>query len=404
MSGRGRRISWCVAAVGLLCLLAVPPGAPAQSPVDLFDAGELHEIRLYMHSRDVERLRERYLENRFYAADLEWRGTRIRNVAVRARGGGSRNPVKVGLAVEFDRYVTGQRFAGVASLVLDNLWQDASMVRERVAMALFARMGHAASLESFAKVYINGEYQGIFGLVEAVDSEFLARTAGDPTGYLHEYHWVRPYYFEPLERSVAAYEPLFEARTHTREAPAVLYGPLQDMIDAVNGTSDSLWRVEVEKQVDLAQVIAHVAIASFMSEWDGILGYDGANNFYLYRPSGRTQHQVIPWDRDHAFRDEDPSIFRRADQNTLIRRALGYPDLLGLYLDVLEQTARAAAAGGWLEREIRTAAAVVGGGIEDDPRRPYTVEQHQLDVAALIEFARRRPQDVLQQVADARRQ
>ena len=396
---RNRRYSPLVLAVALICDVA----PRAQTSGDLFNTAELHEVRIYMHSRDVERLRERFLENRFYAADVEWRGVRVRNAAVRSRGGGSRNPVKVGLAVEFDRYVTGQTLAGRRTIVLDNLWQDPSMVRERVAMALFARVGQPASLESFARVFINGDYQGIYAIVEAIDADFLTRTEGDPTGSLYEYHWVRPFYFEDLGDDLEPYELLFEPRTNTRAAPAVLYRPLRDMLESINGAADNVWRTAVEQHVDLTQLVAHVAIGAFMSEWDGLLGYAGVNNVYLYRPTGRTYHRFIPWDRDHAFRDENTSIFRRIEENLLVRRALSYPDLYAYYLDVLEQTAQAAAANGWLENEIRTAAAMVSPHVADDPRRPYTVEEHQQHVAALIEFARTRPQDVLRQVADARR-
>jgi len=275
-------------------------------------------------------------------------------------------------------------------------------VRERVAMALFARMGQAASLESFTRLYINGEYLGVYAIVETIDQTFLGRTNGDSTGTLHEYHWLRPYVFEDLGDDLATYETLFEARTNVRASDSVLYQPVRDMVRAINEPSNASWRAQVEAQVDLAQMLTHIAIETFMAEWDGILGYAGLNNFYLYHPTGTSRHLFVPWDRDNAFRDDDPSIFRRVDQNVLVRRALTYPDLYSLYLDVLEQVARSAAAGGWLENEIRTAAAVVAPGAADDPRAPYTLEQHQQDVAFLIDFARRRPQLVLEQVAQAR--
>jgi hypothetical protein len=200
-----------------------------------------------------------------------------------------------------------------------------------------------------------------------------------------------------------AYPPLFEARTNERAAPAVLYGHIRDMLRAINEPSDTLWRSDVEAHVDVAQVIGHAAIGAFMSEWDGILGYAGVNNFYLYQPSDGGPHRVIPWDRDNAFHDEDPSIFRRVDENVLVRRALTYPDLYTHYLDVLEQTARAAAEDRWLEGEIRAAAALVTPEAADDPRTPYPFAMHQEEVAFLLEFAARRPQRVLDQVAQARR-
>ena len=92
---------------------------------------------------------------------------------------GSRNATKLGLRVDFNRYVSGQQFLGLRSVVLDNLWQDPSMVREHVAMALFAHLGQPSSRQSFARLFINDEYQGVYSLVEPVDARYLTRTLGD---------------------------------------------------------------------------------------------------------------------------------------------------------------------------------------------------------------------------------
>jgi hypothetical protein len=374
----------------------------AQTSVDLFDPTLLHEIRLFIHSRDVQQLRTAYLENTFYPADLQWRDIRVRNVAVRQRGGGSRSATKMGLLLDFDRYKTGQTFLGRQALVLDNLWQDASMVRERAAMALFARMGQPAPLTSFARVYLNNEYQGVYALVEPIDDAgFLARTFGSATGYLHEYHWLAPYYFVDLGGDFAAYTPLFEPRTHRTAPDAEVYGPLRDMIRAVSSTEGG-WRTRAERYVDLVQLVTQLAIETFLAEWDGLLGYAGVNNFYLHRPAGSDRHQFIPWDRDHATIDPDLLIFRRVDENVLVRQALAYPDLLARYLDVLEQTALAAADGDWLENVVREAAALTGPAAVEDTRKPFTNQQQDDEIARVIAFARNRPSSVLGQVALAR--
>ena len=54
-----------------------------------------------------------------------------------------------------------------------------------------------------------------------------------------------------------------------------------------------------------------------------MLGYDGMNNFYLYRVG--EQAQLIPWDRDQAFRAVDYPLLAGADENVLMRRLLEDP-------------------------------------------------------------------------------
>ena len=391
-------------ALVLAAAALMPPVRTAAQADDggLLDPSQLHDIQLVINTRDVERLREGYLDNRFYAADVQWRDTRVRNAAVRSRGGGSRNPVKLGLLLEFDRYVTGQRFAGRRALVLDNLWQDPSMIRERVAMALYERLGQLAPRESFARLFINGDYQGVYAIVENVDEDFITRATGSPPAQLYEYHWLRPYYFEDLGGDLSTYADVFEARSNTRASDRELYEPLRNMLRAINGAADGVWRDEVSAHVDLEQVVTSVAIGTFMSEWDDVLGYAGVNNIYLYRAAGSTQHQFVPWDRDNAFHDDDPGIFRRVHENELLRRALTYPDLYVLYLDTLERAAQSASENGWLEREMRAAAGLIETAAAEDPRAPYPSGKREEDLQFLFEFAKRRPQDVLNQVASAR--
>ena len=75
-------------------------------------------------------------------------------------------------------------------------------------------------------------------------------------------------------------------------------------------------------------------------------------NFYLYRPVATNVHRLLAWDRDTTFQDVESSIFARVEENALMSRALRFSDLRTLYLDVLEQCARAAAQDRWLEMEI----------------------------------------------------
>src|SRR4051812_39349400 len=96
------------------------PQAAAGGDDAFFDDSVVHEIRLAINSRDWQALKDSYLENTYYPADLKWRDQTVRNVGIRSRGTGSRSPVKPGLRVDFDRYSTSQKFLGLKSVVLRN--------------------------------------------------------------------------------------------------------------------------------------------------------------------------------------------------------------------------------------------------------------------------------------------
>ncbi|HSC29982.1 MAG TPA: CotH kinase family protein [Vicinamibacterales bacterium] len=394
-------VRWRAAGILAASVLVLQPGtAEAQTSADLFDSQVLHEIRLYINSRDLRDLRARYLENVYYTADFQWRGIRVRNVAVRVRGAASRSVTKPGLRIDFDRYVTGQRFLGLRSLVLDNLWQDASMLREVLSMAMFERMGQPASRESFCRLYVNNVLHGVYAIVEAVEPEFLARTLGENTGYLFEFHRLGVYTGEELGGH-AAYKPLFEARTRRLEADTILYSPIRDLFREANHPVDAVWRERVERYVNLEAFVSYVAIEAFIAEYDGILGWMGMNNFYLYRPSDNAVHRFIPWDKDLAFEYIDYPIFERAGDNPLTRGALAFPDLRALYLDVLAQCARIALQDDWLAGEMRRLLAVIQSDALSDSLKQFSNEQFERAIEAIESFVAERPLFVLKEVAAA---
>jgi hypothetical protein len=384
----------------VLALLAA--GAQAQTADELFQTGPVTDLQLFVNSRDLELLRENYRENTFYQADFEWRGTRVRNVAIRSRGNGSRSPSKLGLQVDFNRFATGQRFAGLKELVLDNLLQDPALIRERVAMALFARLGHAAPKETFARVFINGAYEGLYAIVEPIDSEFLTRNFGSSDGNLFEYRWVDAFYGQYMGEDLEQYKLRFEAENHQSQGDVALYAPIHDLFREANYEPDGVWRQNIERLVDVPQFLAHVAVEKFLSESDGVLGAWGMNNFYLHRPAGTTRHQFIPWDRDNAFQEADASIFLRGEENVLFRQLMTHADLRAAYLQALAACARAATDDDWLQREVIATAALVREAVHQDVRKPYSNERFEEEVRFLEGFARIRSTIVLAAVAEQR--
>ena len=382
--------------------------AAAQPAAAFFDPSRLQEIRLWINSRDLRDLRARYRDDTYYTADFQWQNIRIRNVGIRSRGVASRSSVKLALRVDFDRYTTGQQFLGLKSVVLKNLWQDGSMLHERLAMQLFARLGQPASRESFCRLYINNEYQGLYSIVESVDEAFLARTVGESDGYLFGYQFREPYRGDYLGDEMDAYRRLFEPQNHERESDVALYGPIRELLREVNHQEDAAWRQRVEEYLDLNQLVTHVAIENFLAEEDGVLGSNGMNNFFLYRYEGTSRHRVIPWDKDSSFQGPDFPILHRADDNVIVSKLLSFPDLRALYFGVLEESARVAADAeregdaGWLEVEIVRAADLIAEAVREDTRKSFSTDAFFESIEMLRDFARRRPLYVLEQVRLAR--
>lgn len=397
-----RPLTLLTAVVTALALAAAAPAA-AQTTDDIFEPGTMQELRLTINTRDLRDLRANYLENTYYTADLQWRNIRVRNVGVRSRGNASRSDVKLGLRVDFNRYVTGQTFLGLKSFVLKNLWQDPSMMHEQLAMALFRRLGHPAPRESFCRLYINNEFQGLYVIVESVDNAFLTRNLGENGGYLFSYQLQSVFQGEYLGEDLAAYKDRFEPQNHEKAADNILYLPIHDWLREVNHPDDGVWRDRVAEYIDLEQFVTQVAIETFVSENDGLLGATGMNNFFLYRSAGTKRHVFIPWDKDSSFLFWNSSIVQRADENVIFRRAFAYADLRERYFQVLEMAARSAAEDEWLETEVARMAELIAATVEQDSRKPFSTEEFDDSVEAMKRFAQKRSKFVLDAVTEARR-
>ncbi|HET9360472.1 MAG TPA: CotH kinase family protein [Vicinamibacterales bacterium] len=381
-----------------LLLLLRTGSAGAQTAATLFDDGVLHTLKIAIHSRDWARLRSAYLENTHYPADLTWNGLRVTNVGVRSRGRFSRNGVKPGLTIDFAHYSTRGQFLGLRALVLDNLVEDKSMIRERVAMAFLRRFGVPAPRAAFARVFVNGQYAGLYAMVEEVDRVFAQHALGDANGALFEYRWLRPYFGEYLGDDLDLYRPLFEPRTREYDSVFSLYDPIRELIRAINYAPAESFREAVGMRLDLAAMLRLLAAEVLLGEADGIASGTGMNNFYLHRHSTNQRHQLLPWDRDLAFFQWNYPVTDGTSAHTLIRRALEDPELRSLYAGFLVEAVQSATDADWLGQEVQRAYEQIREAVLADPVKPYTNEEFEAEAAVVIDLARRRPAFVLSEV------
>ena len=392
--------------VAVLCLATTAAAqAPASADV-LFDDTLLHEIRLTMNSRDWEALKANFQLNDYYPTHITWNGLTVQNVGIRSRGLGSRSGTKPGLRVDFNLYVPNQTLLGLQSVVLRNNTQDPSSLHERVAMKVFSVMGVPVSRTAHARLFVNQQYVGLYLIVESVDKRFLTRHFGENDGYLYKYEWETPYYFEDKGSNPAAYTPKpFQPETHEKNPQPKA---IADMVSAINATPDADFARVAGTYVDLRRFVVQAAIENFLGDNDGLLGYEGMNNFYLYRFQNGQLSTFIPWDKSEAFKGgpthgiwyniyDVPSWLR----NRLMDRLIAIPEFRNLYLDTLIACTQAAPPG-WLESEIMREYQQIRQAALDDPVKPFSNAEFEQDVQAMIEFARGRGAFVIADVQRSR--
>lgn len=394
--------AWAAALVAVSCLAIAP--VTTEPADELFDPSVLHDIHLSMKVDDWTTLRARYHWDDYYPADFQWRDTRVPIVGIRSRGAGSRSGRKPGLKIDFNRYVEDQTAFGRKSLVLANATQDPAMLKQRLAFAIFAKMNMPAPRAVHARLFVNGEYIGLYELIEPLDKAFLARVFGADAegkakddGYLYEYHWKDGYTWDYLGRELRIYEELFEAKTNEKQAPSILYGPLEELFRTFNDVRDRQFESEVGRLLDLRQFVQHLAVENFIAEYDGFLGNWGPNNFYLYRFEDGRPAQFLPWDKDSAFWGWDYDIFQGLSDNVLATRALQVPALYRTYFETLQACAAAAmapaspdSAMSWLETEMRQMTAQIHAAGYLDGNKPFNNARFDDELEKVLRFSRER--------------
>lgn len=392
MRARGNRVAY---ALVLIYVVSSRGDAPAVGANDLFNGEVLQRIDLVVDGRDWETLKANFRENDYYPADVRWGGLTVRNAGIRSRGLGSRLGTKPGMRVDFGRYTTNQTFLGLRSIILDNLAQDPSGLRERVAMRFYERMGLAVPREAHAMLFVNGAYAGLYAVVESIDEDFVRRVFGE-NGYLFEYEYTSEWFMTYPGPDLDAYRSLFDPVTHQRAPRGELYSPLDEMLRVIIETPDDRFESDTSRYLDLPLFMRHVAAQNFLAQWDGILGYAGVNNFYLYRFVNSPRSQFIVWDEDNAFHALEYPILEEHGRNVLMRRAMQVPELRAAYFDALLAAAdsagetAASSDAGWLEREIQAQRARVAVAMAGDSLKPFRDEQSESASEELLAFARMR--------------
>ncbi|MEY4894327.1 MAG: hypothetical protein RL751_1143, partial [Bacteroidota bacterium] len=107
------------------------------------------------------------------------------SIGFRARGNTSLASQKKSFKVDFNRFISTQKFQGLEELNLNGEHNDVSIMRTFLAQQLMRTAALPASRTSYVKLFVNNEYKGLYLNLEYLDDEFLdLRFPGQANGNL----------------------------------------------------------------------------------------------------------------------------------------------------------------------------------------------------------------------------
>lgn len=199
---------------------------------------------------------------------------------------------KPAFKIKMSELVPGQRLLGLRRLTLNNMAQDPSTLRERLAYTVYRAAGVPAPLCNHARVYLNGEYYGLYANVESLDGSFLERHEAAPRGSLYD---TRGSPKRPYVDIVPENLRLFQLETNTAGADK---RDLKRLMRAFSASDDAFFTA-VSREMDVDEFLRVGAVQAVIADWDGYFG--SSNNYKLYRAGNPGRFWLLPWGADQSF-------------------------------------------------------------------------------------------------------
>ncbi len=321
-------------------------------------------------------------------------------VGVRLKGQGSFEPIgrKPSLRIRFDKYLKRQHFFGLRSLTLNNMTQDPSMVRERLAYHVFRKAGLVAPLCNSARVFVNGSYYGLYANVQTIDPIFVQMHFDGAPGNLYDIS--REFYGIDLK---PGWKPYFVLETNRAQDDK---SDLAELIRMIGAPPEDFVSA-AESVVDLDQWLAVGAVQAINADWDSYF-FGAPNNYSLYHDLGCDRFLLLPQGVDQTFgilngrfrylRYPISGSTSRRRSGLLFRRCRSSPECYGRYLGHVERTLRL-----WegldLPAELDQILEQIRPSVFEDERRGLPYEQFERAVEELRSFLIRRGRIVRRQLS-----
>jgi spore coat protein H len=240
----------------------------------------------------------------YVRADIEIGTNQFKDVGVRYKGNGtflsSREGLKRSLKLDLNQFVKGQKLAGMSQLNLHNSVRDPSGMNEAIAYRLFRDAGVPAPRTAYAKVYVtvpgihDRRYFGLYNLVEDVGSAFAKEQFATKDGA--PFKPVTPNLFSDLGDDWKNYNQTYDPKNELSEEQE---RRVIEVCKFASSAPDSHFAAKIGDYVDLENLARYMAITTWLTDLDGILG--PGQNYYLYLHPRTQKFLIIPWDQDQTF-------------------------------------------------------------------------------------------------------
>ena len=372
----------------------------------------------------------------------------IENVGIKTKGNLTLNSVwqsdsdRFSFTINMSKFVKektygeDQNFYGLNKLCLNNIYGDPSMMREYLSLTLMTKMGVATPYYSLVKLSINGEYYGLYFMVEKDDESLIERLYGDASGDLYQpespggsliynssldsllnedgtYNIDLSNYSDksnPLSSytgilenkefgpSISDYKAKQESQVKTDINELFNWMKKLNELSSSENPNTEEYKNQVESIIDVDEVLRYLSANTYLVNLDSYQS-EKEQNYALYLNNGKAS--IIPWDYNYSFglyginnasqminfSIDNPLSNTTLEERPLLNILLQNDDYKALYYKYLADAAIIASTGGttsdgvsyeadYLNNIADKLSSSIGNAVKTDPTAFYTYDQY----------------------------
>jgi len=348
----------------------------------LFQKDDVIDIKIDIAEEDWKSVLSDPLAEEYKNADVTVEGITIENAGFRTKGNLSLKSVagsdseRYSFRIKFDKYVDGQNLLGLDELVVNNMYSDASYMREYLSYEALEEIGEVVPETVFANIYINGKLYGFYLCVEAIDESFLERNFGSSGGSLYKQEQGSTLqYVEGSDYQAS------ELKSGEDESKA----DLKNFIKVLNEMPEGE-KGDIESVLDVDSALKYIAANTVLGNYDSYSG-NMAQNYYLYGQKGK--FTVLPWDYNMSINGfggggdaatipiDEPVMGVAMENLPLIDNLLAVEEYKERYHGYVEELLEYLEG---FEARVSSLAEIIRPYVEADPSKFVTMEQFEASI------------------------
>jgi len=236
--------------------------------------------------------------------------------------------VNFGKYIKKKTYGKTQNFHGLSKVAFNNIYGDASLMKEYLSYELMTKMGVPTPCYSLVNLYVNDELWGVYMMIESVDSALTERTLGEKSDLLvkpessggdlvydsamdsyinedGEFDFSQVSYPTDATEPLYKYNGLWENDEDTFEDVKGMLPELFKWMKQLNELSNTEnantedYKQQLESIMDVDEILRYFAANTYLVNLDSYQS-EKMQNYVLYMNEEGVVH-ILPWDYNYSF-------------------------------------------------------------------------------------------------------